>query len=224
MRYCSDNVRKRRKKEQVQFVARPRLPFWGHFGFCRRCGIAGGERVPLAPLGWYSIQHPCILIHTIQNENLYILIHTIQHNTHTSSYIQYNMTPLHPHTYDAIQHPYILIITIQNNTNTSSYIQFNTTSIHPHTYNTIRHIYILIHTKQYNTTPKHPHTYNTIQQPYILIHTIQYNIHTSPYIQYNSKTHTSPNIEYNTTPIHPHTYNTIQHPSIHPFGPSLNNV
>ena len=24
----------------------------GHFGFCRRCGIAGGERVPL---GWYYL-------------------------------------------------------------------------------------------------------------------------------------------------------------------------
>ena len=29
-------------------------PPGGHFGFCRRCGVAGGERVPLAPLGWYS--------------------------------------------------------------------------------------------------------------------------------------------------------------------------
>ena len=29
LRYCSDNVRKRRKKEKVQFVARPRRPFWG---------------------------------------------------------------------------------------------------------------------------------------------------------------------------------------------------
>ena len=35
----------------------------GHFGAhwqavrrCRRCGVAGGERVPPAPLGWYSIQ------------------------------------------------------------------------------------------------------------------------------------------------------------------------
>ena len=25
----------------------------GHFGFWRRCGVAGGERVPPAPLGWY---------------------------------------------------------------------------------------------------------------------------------------------------------------------------
>ena len=25
----------------------------GHFGFCRRCGVAGGERVPPSPLGWY---------------------------------------------------------------------------------------------------------------------------------------------------------------------------
>ena len=29
-------------------------PTGGHFGFCRRCGIAGGERVPPLPLGWYS--------------------------------------------------------------------------------------------------------------------------------------------------------------------------
>ena len=30
--------------------------FWpprGHFGFWRRCSIAGGESVPPAPLGWY---------------------------------------------------------------------------------------------------------------------------------------------------------------------------
>ena len=26
----------------------------GHFGFSRQCSIAGGERVPPAPLGWYS--------------------------------------------------------------------------------------------------------------------------------------------------------------------------
>ena len=25
----------------------------GHFGFCRRGGVAGGELVPSAPLGWY---------------------------------------------------------------------------------------------------------------------------------------------------------------------------
>ena len=25
-----------------------------HFGFCKWCGIAGGKRVPPAPLGWYS--------------------------------------------------------------------------------------------------------------------------------------------------------------------------
>ena len=32
-------------------------PPGGHFGFCRRCGIAGGERVPPQSLGWYSILH-----------------------------------------------------------------------------------------------------------------------------------------------------------------------
>ena len=26
----------------------------GHFGFYRRCCVAGGERVPPALLGWYS--------------------------------------------------------------------------------------------------------------------------------------------------------------------------
>ena len=29
------------------------MPTRGHFGFCRGCGIAGGERVPPSPLGWY---------------------------------------------------------------------------------------------------------------------------------------------------------------------------
>ena len=28
-------------------------PTGGHFGFCRRCSVAGGERVPPSPLGWY---------------------------------------------------------------------------------------------------------------------------------------------------------------------------
>ena len=28
---------------------------WRPFGFCRRCGVAGGERVPPSPLGWYFI-------------------------------------------------------------------------------------------------------------------------------------------------------------------------
>ena len=27
----------------------------GHSGFCRWCGIAGGERVPTVPLGWYLV-------------------------------------------------------------------------------------------------------------------------------------------------------------------------
>ena len=31
-------------------------PTGGHFGFCRRCGVAGVERVPPAPLGWYLYQ------------------------------------------------------------------------------------------------------------------------------------------------------------------------
>ena len=28
-------------------------PPGGHFGFCRRCGVAGGYRAPPSPLGWY---------------------------------------------------------------------------------------------------------------------------------------------------------------------------
>ena len=28
---------------------------WWPFGFCRRCGVAGGERVPPSPLGWYFL-------------------------------------------------------------------------------------------------------------------------------------------------------------------------
>ena len=28
-------------------------PPGGHFGFCKRCGIKGCERVPPSPLGWY---------------------------------------------------------------------------------------------------------------------------------------------------------------------------
>ena len=32
-----------------------------HFGFCRLCGVAGGERVPLAPLDWYFIIKPLLL-------------------------------------------------------------------------------------------------------------------------------------------------------------------
>ena len=27
----------------------------GHFGFCRRCCVAGGERKPPVPLGWYFV-------------------------------------------------------------------------------------------------------------------------------------------------------------------------
>ena len=30
-------------------------PPGSHIGFCRRCGVAGGERVPPSPLGWYLL-------------------------------------------------------------------------------------------------------------------------------------------------------------------------
>ena len=33
-----------------------------HFGFCRRCCVVGGERVPLAPLSWYYVKNDKILI------------------------------------------------------------------------------------------------------------------------------------------------------------------
>ena len=35
--------------DPVGHYGAPQRPFW----FCGRCGIAGGERVPPAPLGWY---------------------------------------------------------------------------------------------------------------------------------------------------------------------------
>ena len=34
--------------------------FWApgsHFEFCRQCGVAGSERVPLTPLGWYLLKN-----------------------------------------------------------------------------------------------------------------------------------------------------------------------
>ena len=34
----------------------------GHFGFCRRCDVAGGERVPPAPLGWYFCRFCQVLL------------------------------------------------------------------------------------------------------------------------------------------------------------------
>ena len=30
-----------------------------HFGICSRCGVAGGEQVPPAPLGWYFLSKSC---------------------------------------------------------------------------------------------------------------------------------------------------------------------
>ena len=29
----------------------------GHIGFCRRCGVACGKRVPPSPLGWYFLNY-----------------------------------------------------------------------------------------------------------------------------------------------------------------------
>ena len=36
--------------------SRPHRPPCVHFGFYRWCGVAGGERMPPAPLGWYLYQ------------------------------------------------------------------------------------------------------------------------------------------------------------------------
>ena len=42
----------------VKPLSRTLATIWGtlgsRFGVCRRCGVAGGKRVPLVPLGWYS--------------------------------------------------------------------------------------------------------------------------------------------------------------------------
>ena len=46
------------KKLILRRLTGPLRPFWGnpsgHFGFYKQCSIAGSERVPQAPLGWYS--------------------------------------------------------------------------------------------------------------------------------------------------------------------------
>ena len=48
------------QKSRGRHLSRPRRPFWGPLAGgaalqavrrCRRCGVAGGERVPPAPLG-----------------------------------------------------------------------------------------------------------------------------------------------------------------------------
>ena len=42
----------------VKPLSRTLATIWGtlgsRFGVCRRLGVAGGKRVPLVPLGWYS--------------------------------------------------------------------------------------------------------------------------------------------------------------------------
>ena len=40
--------------------------------YCRWCGIAGGERVPPSPLGWYLIQES-VSGHFIKDEELQVL-------------------------------------------------------------------------------------------------------------------------------------------------------
>ena len=35
-----------------------------HLGLCRRCGVAGCERVPPAPLGWYLLEFPIFCVTT----------------------------------------------------------------------------------------------------------------------------------------------------------------
>ena len=46
---------------------------------CRRCGVAGGERVPPAPLGWYCIccQFNILQIACVANCTLYMLLHML---------------------------------------------------------------------------------------------------------------------------------------------------
>ena len=56
------------QKPRGRHISRPRRPFWGPLAaildfaggaalqavrHCRRCGVAGSERVPPSPLGWY---------------------------------------------------------------------------------------------------------------------------------------------------------------------------
>ena len=36
---------------------------------CRRCGVAGGERVPPAPLGWYSEQNEALKMKRVDYHN-----------------------------------------------------------------------------------------------------------------------------------------------------------
>ena len=42
-------------KTSLQTMSTILGPHSGHFGFCRRCGVASGEQVLPAPLGWYFI-------------------------------------------------------------------------------------------------------------------------------------------------------------------------
>ena len=48
----------------------------GHLGLCRRCSIAGSERVPLAPLGWYYLN---VYLHIYINFFLHINVHFHNH-------------------------------------------------------------------------------------------------------------------------------------------------
>ena len=46
------------QEPMVKPLSRTLATIWGtlgsRFGVCRRLGVAGGKRVPLVPLGWYS--------------------------------------------------------------------------------------------------------------------------------------------------------------------------
>ena len=59
------------KNQEVNSKSAILGPTGGHFGFCRRCGVAGGEQVPPAPLGWYSNFQVTFKIKEIQFSNVH---------------------------------------------------------------------------------------------------------------------------------------------------------
>ena len=64
MKSCSDGKTCLAKVDRSAQVTIEKCPAFFYLGSvswpwpcCRRCGVAGGERVPPAPLGWYSIKY-----------------------------------------------------------------------------------------------------------------------------------------------------------------------